>query len=158
MLYWHIYEFPSADLARRAKDEHSETIEAYGRVYLMAVAAEQWSPKGGRHVASIGPMQTVLDVPHTATFLQTWLVPGMQTRVHRHEGPEALLIMSGEQCVETPNGRSRTQAGDTFIVPARTPMILYAIGKGRRALAVIIHPSGKPLSHAHEWQPAGMCH
>jgi len=157
MLYWHVYEFANAALASRAKDEHAEMIEAYGRTYLMAVTAEQWSPKGGRHVASIGPLQTVLPVPHTATLLQTWLVPGMQTRVHRHEGPEALMILSGEQCVETPEGHSRARQGQEVLVPAGTPMVLYAVGGGRRALTVIIHPSGQPLSHAHEWHPTGIC-
>ena len=157
MLYWHIYEFPSVDLAGRASDEHSALIEAYGHVYLMAVTVRGWTPDGGRRVAVIGPMQTALPVPHTATFLQTWLVPGMQTRVHRHDGPEALLILSGEQCVETPGGSSRSRAGEQLIVKAQTPMVLYAEGSGRRALAVIIHPTDRPLSHVHDWLPTGAC-
>lgn len=156
-VYWHIYEFASSELAAQAKGKNAEVIAAYGRIYLMAVTPGQWAPKGGRHVASLGPMQLASPVPHIATFLQTWLVSGMQTRVHMHDGPEALLILDGQQCVETPDGINRTRGGEQVLVPAKTPMVLYAAVGGRRALAVIVHPSGQSLGHAHEWQPTGAC-
>lgn len=156
-VYWHIYEFASAELAAQAKVEDAEVIAAYGRIYLMVVTSRQWTPKGGRHVASLGPMQLVAPVPHTATFLQTWLISGMQTRVHMHDGPEALLILDGQQCVETPDGSNRARSGEQVLIPAKTPMVLHAAEGGRRALAVIVHPSGQSLGHAHEWQPTGAC-
>jgi hypothetical protein len=59
-LYWHVYEFRSVETAQKAGDEHSRIIEAYGRVWLEAVATEQWRARGGRHVATVGPSDGIV--------------------------------------------------------------------------------------------------
>ena len=47
-LYWHVYEFPSVAEAKQAKDNQSQIIEAYGRVWLEAVTVQSWTPRGDR--------------------------------------------------------------------------------------------------------------
>jgi quercetin dioxygenase-like cupin family protein len=158
-LYWHVYEFPSVALAQQARDEHSRIIEAYGRVWLEAVATEQWKAQGGRHVTTVGPMHTLSPVPHTASFMEATFTPGMRSRVHTHQGPEAWVVLEGEQCLETPEGNIRGKAGESMMVRGGIPMALYGTGSGiRRALVVIVHPTGQALGMNYdEWQPTGSC-
>lgn len=158
-LYWHVYEFPSVALAQRARDQHSRIIEAYGRVWLEAVTAEQWKARGGRHVATVGPMHTLSPLPHTASFMEATFTPGMRSRVHTHPGPEAWVVLEGEQCLETPEGKIRVEAGESMMVRGGIPMALYGTGNGiRRALVIIVHPTGQPLgTNYNEWQPTESC-
>lgn len=158
-LYWHVYEFPSVALAKQAQDEHSRVIEAYGRVWLEAAATEQWTARGGRHVATVGPMRTLSSLPQTASFMEAMFTPGMRSRVHTHQGPEAWVVLEGEQCLETPEGKIRVGAGESMMVRGGIPMALYGTGNGiRRALVVIIHPTGQPLGMNYsEWQPTESC-
>ena len=126
-LYWHVYEFPTVALAKQAQDEHSRVIEAYGRVWLEAAATEQWKAQGGRHVATVGPMHTLSSVPQTASFMEAMFTPGMRSRVHTHEGPEAWVVLEGEQCLETPEGKIRVGAGESMMVRGGIPMALYRV-------------------------------
>lgn len=158
-LYWHVYEFQSVETAQRAGDEHSRIIEAYGRVWLEAVADNQWRARGGRHVATVGPMQPLSSLPQTASFMEATFTPGMRSRIHTHPGPEAWVVLEGEQCLETPEGRIRVGAGESMMVRGGVPMALYGTGNGiRRALVLIIHPTGEALGTTYDgWQPTEAC-
>ena len=158
-LYWHVYEVPSALQARRAGDPQSRVIEAYGRTWLMAVSAQDWRPQGGRRVAAVGPLPLLAPVPHTASFMEATFEPGMRSRIHTHPGPEAWVVLEGEQCLETSEGNIRVAAGESMMVRGGIPMALFGTGSGiRRALVVIVHPSGQPLGKTHsEWRPSGTC-
>lgn len=158
-LYWHVYEFPSVAKARQAQDDQSLIIEAYGRVWLEAVTAQQWTAQGGRHVATVGPMQTLSSLPQTASFMEAMFVPGMRSRVHTHPGPEAWVVLEGEQCLETTEGMIRVGAGESMMVRGGIPMALYGTGNGiRRALVLIIHPTGQSLGMTYNgWQPTDSC-
>jgi len=158
-LYWHVYEFQSVETAQRAGDEHSRIIEAYGRVWLEAVADNQWRAPGGRHVATVGPMQPLSSLPQTASFMEATFTPGMRSRIHTHPGPEAWVVLEGEQCLETPEGRIRVGAGESMMVRGGVPMALYGTGNGiRRALVLIIHPTGAALGTTYDgWQPTEAC-
>ena len=70
-LYWHVYEFSTIAEAQEARDDRSRVINAYGRIWLEAVADKQWSARGGRHVATVGPMHTISSLPQTASFMPT---------------------------------------------------------------------------------------
>ncbi len=154
-LYWHVYEFPSVETAQKAGDKHSRVIEAYGRVWLEAVANKQWRATGGRHVATVGPMQPLSQLPQTASFMEATFTPGMRSRVHTHPGPEAWVVLEGEQCLETPEGKIRVEAGESMMVRGGLPMALYGTGNGiRRALVLIVHPTGEALGTTYDgWQP-----
>lgn len=158
-LYWHVYEFPSLAKARQAQDVQSRIVEAYGRVWLEAVAEQRWTAQGGRHVATVGPMQTLSLLPQTASFMEAMFTPGMRSRVHTHPGPEAWVVLEGEQCLETTEGTIRVRAGESMMVRGGIPMALYGTGKSiRRALVLIIHPTGQPLGMTYSgWQPTNSC-
>ena len=158
-LYWHVYEFQSVETAQKAGDEHSLIIEAYGRVWLEAVATEQWRARGGRHVATVGPMQPLSPLPQTASFMEATFTPGMRSRVHTHPGPEAWVVLEGEQCLETPEGKIRVGAGESMMVRGGVPMALYGTGSGiRRALVLIVHPTGEALGTTYDgWLPTESC-
>jgi len=158
-LFWHVYEFPTLAKAERARDDRSQVINAYGRAWLEAVADKQWKAQGGRHVATVGPMYTTSSLPQTASFMEATFTPGMRSRVHTHPGPEAWMVLEGEQCVETTEGKIRVVAGESMMVRGGVPMALYGTGKGiRRALVLIIHPTGQPLGTTYSgWQPTESC-
>jgi hypothetical protein len=80
--------------------------------------------------------------------------------VHKHSGPETFFLMTGEQCVELPDGAVRVRAGETPIsAPAETPMKLTIIGPAKRdALFLIVHNSSQPWNTFVDWQPKGLCH
>jgi hypothetical protein len=89
-----------------------------------------------------------------ATFL-----PGMKSRVHRHPGPEAWYVVSGEQCAETPERKIVLRSGEGDFVPEGPPMVLWGTGTVKRqGLALILHDTSRPMSApAPDWTPAGLC-
>jgi hypothetical protein len=88
---------------------------------------------------------------------------------HRHPGPEAWYVISGAQCLETPNGLIVANAGQGAMVPEGWPMSIANVGPDtRRALVLILHRSGEPYSmHIDDprssgaphspWKPQGLC-
>jgi quercetin dioxygenase-like cupin family protein len=159
-VYWHVYEFSSQADAERARDSQSAIVPAYGRTWLMAVTtAQNWSPSGGRRVAIVGPLQPLSSAPHSASYMEATFTPGMRSRIHTHPGPEAWIVLEGEQCLETPEGNIRVKAGESMMVRGGIPMALFGTGQGvRRALVVIVHPTGERLGKTHSgWQPTGSC-
>jgi quercetin dioxygenase-like cupin family protein len=158
-LYWHVYEFKSVETAQKARDEHSRVIKAYDRIWLEAVANKQWRAGGGRHVATVGPMQPLSSLPQTASFMEATFTPGMRSRVHTHPGPEAWVVLEGEQCLETPEGKIRVGVGKSMMVRGGLPMALYGTGSGiRRALVLIVHPTGQALGATYNgWKPTESC-
>jgi quercetin dioxygenase-like cupin family protein len=69
------------------------------------------------------------------------------------------VVLEGEQCLETPEGKIRVGAGESMMVRGGIPMALYGTGSGiRRALVLIVHPTGQPLGmNYNEWQPTESC-
>jgi hypothetical protein len=63
---------------------------------------------------------------------------------HRHPGPEAWFLVSGAQCLETPNGLIVASAGGGAMVPDGWPMAIASVGEEtRRALVLILHRSSE---------------
>jgi quercetin dioxygenase-like cupin family protein len=91
--------------------------------------------------------------------MEATFTPGMSSRIHTHPGPEAWIVLQGEQCLETPEGIMRGSAGDTMTVRGGIPMQLSGTGTAvRKALVLILHPTGQPLGTPHEeWRPTGGC-
>ena len=85
--------------------------------------------------------------------------PGMRTRVHRHSGPEAWYVLSGGQCLETPEGIIVARAGESAVVGAGPPMVLSTVGQEtRRAVLLVLHDAAQPWSTADNgWGPRGAC-
>jgi quercetin dioxygenase-like cupin family protein len=69
------------------------------------------------------------------------------------------VVLEGEQCLETPEGKIRVGAGESMMVRGGVPMALYGTGSGiRRALVLIVHPTGEALGTTYDgWQPTESC-
>ena len=93
--------------------------------------------------------------------MEAIFTPGMTSSAHFHSGPEAWYTLSGETCLETPQGKQVGRAGGEYvIVPGGPPMHLTATGtETRRALVLILHETSKPPSTliVHDWTPKGLC-
>ncbi len=111
-------------------------------------------------MAEIGPLEVRGGRSYAARYMEAVFRPGMQTRVHTHPGPEAWYTLSGEMCLETPEGSMTGRAGGPpVIVPEGPPMQLTATGtEVRRALVLVLHDASHPASvPAAHWQPKGLC-
>jgi hypothetical protein len=83
----------------------------------------------------------------------------MKSTVHRHTGPEAWYIVSGEQCLETPKDKTAVGTGQTGLVPGAYPMMLTATGtRERRSQVLILGDSSLPNSlPVTDSTPKGLC-
>src|SRR5258708_27190046 len=123
-VFWHLDKFSNSALAEKAKEPRGTVLQALGKVWLLTIAEAGWRPKGGEHVAEIGPLPVNADTKYVAQYMAAVMNPGMETRLHRHPGPEAWYTEGGETCVETPEGKQVGKQGATVTVPACHPMHL----------------------------------
>ena len=130
-------------------------------MWLFTLAEPEWRPAGGVRVATIGPLQVRPEGRYTASYMQAATSPGFQTDVHQHGGPEALFTLSGEVCVETPEGKLVGRAGgDPLLINGDIPMQLTSVGSEmRRSLVLILHDVAQPwkVPSMNSWTPKGLC-
>jgi quercetin dioxygenase-like cupin family protein len=158
--FWHIENFPTRAAAESAKGPRATVVEALDKVWLLTIAKRGWKTPGAAHVTEIGPLPVKPGTAYTAHFMEAVFRPGMKSRIHRHSGPEAWYTLSGETCLETPEGTMTGRAGGTpVIVPEGPPMALTATGtETRRALVLILHDSSQPhTTPVSDWTPKGLC-
>lgn len=160
-IYWHLDTFPARAAAEAARAPRSTVVETFGKVWLFTLAEVGWRPRGGTRVATIGPMEVRPDRRYTASYMHAATSPGFQTDVHQHGGPEALFTLSGEVCVETPDGKLVGRAdGEPLLIKGDVPMQLTSIGSDvRRSLVLILHDEAQPwkVPSATPWSPKGLC-
>jgi quercetin dioxygenase-like cupin family protein len=161
-LHWHIDVYPSRAAAEAGRETRGTVVEALGRVWLMSIAEAGYRARGGEHVAEIGPLPTTAGMRYTASYMEGVMLPGVVTGVHRHRGPEAIHTLTGEECMETPAGKSVGRpGGPPIVVPAGVPHRLSINGaEERRSLALVLHDSSQPWvirTHEHAWTPKGLC-
>jgi quercetin dioxygenase-like cupin family protein len=159
-LAWHLDVFPNRATAEAAKSQFGTVTEAFDRTWLFTIAPPDWHPAGAKHVATVGPLALEPKVAqHTAMYLATTFRPGLSSFVHKHPGPEAWFIVSGEQCLETPDGPIVGRAGDGVAVRGDLPMIIHATGSDiRRNFTLILHDTLKPATTpVDDWKPRGLC-
>jgi quercetin dioxygenase-like cupin family protein len=114
--------------------------------------------RGGEDIAVIGPLQIPDAKTYTAVLSYAVMRPGDSSRVHTHPGPEGWYVLAGAQCLETPAGATRAQAGETMTVEPNVPMELNVTGTSvRRAFALVIHDSAQGRGHPSDWTPSGAC-
>ena len=95
-----------------------------------------------------------------AVYLVSTFDPGMTAPLHTHSGPEAFYTLTGDTCLETPDGILTGRGeGHALIVPGGPPMLLVATGtERRRGIALILHDSSQPATTLiHDWTPKGLC-
>ena len=162
-LYWHIDSYPTRATAEVAKGPRGTVMEALGKVWLLTIAEAGYRPTGGTHAAEIGPLGTEPGKQYTAAYMQAIMAPGAETGVHHHPGPEVLYTVTGEECMETADGKFVGHPnGPPVIVPAGVPHRLTITGtEERSSLVLILYDSSQPFTirtHEHGWTPKDLCH
>ena len=159
-IFWHLDTYATLSVAEAAKGPRGTVVESLGKIWLFTIAEGGWRPSGGERVAKIGPLPVKPDTEYTAVYLESIYDPGMTAPVHTHSGPEAFYTLTGETCLEIPDGVLRGRGdGNAIIVPAGPPMLLTATGTGRRrGVVLILHDSSQPATTmGSEWTPKGLC-
>jgi len=143
-LFWHIDSFDSLDHARAAVGPTSVAFEAAGKSWVMTIESKTSDHHGGRHVAELGPLPLPEAERYSMQVLASRFKPGTYSLVHHHSGVEAIYVIEGEACYETPTRVFRLSKGDTFFVPARTLHRAVVPGSAPRyVLAVNIYDASK---------------
>jgi quercetin dioxygenase-like cupin family protein len=157
-VYWHLRAFPNRKAAEAAKSATGIVVEEDGRVWLSEFGRRDITPRGGKAIAVIGPMQLPVAKSYSAVLSYAVMRPGDSSRVHTHPGPEGWYVLAGEQCLETPAGVSRARVGGSMTVPPNIPMELNVTGTTlRRAFALVIHDSSQERGIRSVWKPSGAC-
>ncbi len=158
-LYWHIDRYPNPAAAKKAQGAHSTILQAYGRTWMFSIADKDFLAAHGEHVSKVGPLPLGSAAGYTAWYMEATFTPGMKSAVHRHTGPEAWYVLAGEQCLETPHGKSVIGTGQSGLVPGGYPMLLTATGSAeRRSLVLILGDSSLPnVLPENDWKPKGLC-
>lgn len=163
-LFWHLNKFPTKAAAEAAKSQTGMVIESEGLFWLFSFGPKNVAPRQGELAVSVGPLQLTSDkLPAAKSYeVVAYLAvmpAGTHTRVHTHPGPEAWYMLSGEQCLETPEGTIKARTGEGTMVRPTIPMRLTNNGSStRRALFIVIHDAAQPWSVLTEdWKPTGAC-
>ena len=157
-VYWHIRTFANRAAANAVKSATGIVVEEDGRVWLSEFGSPNLIVKGGQAVATVGPLQLPPAKSFSIVLSYAVMRPGDRSRVHTHPGPEGWYMIVGEQCLETPTGANRANAGGTMTVPPNVPMELRITGtEVRKSLVVVIHDSSQARGIASEWTPPGAC-
>jgi len=157
-VYWHLHAFPSRKAAEAAKSATGLVAEEDGRAWLSEFGPRNITPPGGESIAVVGPLQLPAAKSYAAVLSYAVMRPGDSSRVHTHPGPEGWFVLAGEQCLETPAGANKAQAGGTATVPPNIPMELNVTGTTlRRAFALVIHDSAQQRGIPSDWKPSGAC-
>ena len=143
-LFWHIDSFDSLNRARAAVGPASVAFEAGGRSWLMTIQSKTSDHHGGRHVAEVGPLPLPRAARYSMQVLASQFKPGTYSLVHHHSGVEAIYVIEGEACYETPTRVFRLSKGDTVFIPAGTLHRAVVTGSAPRyVLGVNIHDASK---------------
>jgi quercetin dioxygenase-like cupin family protein len=159
-VFWYLDQFPSRASAESARGARGTVVESFGSAWLFTIDSAGLKPLGGTRVGQVGPLPVSPGTQYTAQYMEGVFRPGMKTPVHRHAGPEAWYTLTGETCLETPQGTMVGRAGGPpVIVPGGPPMELTATGsETRRALVLILHDAAQPYTlPASGWAATGAC-
>ncbi len=161
-IFWHIYQYPTRAAATAAKESFGGVVvESLGKVWLFAIATAEWRASTGDRIAVIGPLPVTPAERYTARFMEAVFPSNesIQTSVHRHSGPEAWFVLSGAQCLRTPDNAIVIRAGQGGFVPSGPPMVLTSVGtETRRALVLVLHDVSQPwMTITSDWTPTRAC-
>ena len=159
--FWYLDEYRSRDEAQADRSRNSTVVVSFGRTWLFTIASSSFRSAGGKRIASVGPLPTRAGIRYLARYMEAVFPPGTDSRnlVHTHPGPEAWFVLSGAQCLETPDGATVVRAGQNGIVREGPPMSITAVGNEiRRSLVLVLHDASQPWAMmANDWRPKGLC-
>ena len=159
-VYWQLYTYPDLDAARREQPANGAVTIAFEQVWLFVLGPKGFTQAQGKRVAEVGPIPVESDASYAAEFLKSTFSPGMEAPVHVHSGPEAFYAISGDTCLETPEGVQFGRGpGNSLVVRGGPPMLLTAPGPApRKGFAMILHDSSlAPTTLVKHWVPRGLC-
>ena len=159
-MFWHLVNYPTRAEAETAKGPYGTVIEAFEKIWLSTIAESGWQTPGGTRVAEIGPLPGISNEQYTAHYMEAVSAPGSSSvNVHRHDGPEAWYTLTGEVCLETPDGMKIGRAGESTIAPPIRPMTATTVGTElRRSLVLVLYETAKPwVTVVSDWTPKGLC-
>jgi quercetin dioxygenase-like cupin family protein len=146
-LYWHIDRFDSLELSRAAVEPASVAFEAAGMFWLMTIESRIVDHHGGQHVTTVGPLPLSRADRYAMQAMSAKFTPGMYSLVHHHSGVEAVYVIEGEACFETPSRAAKLGKGETLALPGGTLMRAVVTGSTpRHVLAVILHDASQPAT------------
>ena len=146
-VFWHIDRFESVERARKAVGPSSIAFDAAGTSWLMTIESEASYHHGGTHVAHVGPLPLPRADKYAMLVQSAVFTPGMYSLPHHHSGVEAIYVIDGEACYETPTRAAKLQKGETVILPTGVSMRAVVTGSTpRHVLAVIVHDATQPAT------------
>src|SRR4030095_3887197 len=110
----------------------------------MTIESKTSDHHGGRHVTEVGPLPLPEATRYSMQVISWRFKPGTYSFAHHHSGVEAIYVIQGEACYETPTRAIRLSKGDTAFIPAGT--FHRAVALGSRPLYVLgvnIHDASK---------------
>jgi quercetin dioxygenase-like cupin family protein len=144
-VFWHIDRFDSAERARTAVGPASLAFDAAGTSWLMTLESHTSGHHGGRHVAQVGPLPLPQAQRYSMQVMSAAFTPGMYSLVHHHSGVEAVYVIQGEACYETPARAFTLRKGETLALPTGVPMRAVVTGSTlRHVLSVIVYDAAQP--------------
>lgn len=160
-LYWNLYAFADPQSAERVRPPHGTVVQAFGKTWLFNLGGEGRALEGGRLLRAVGPLPMEgVEGEVSVEYLKSTFAPGMTAPVHVHSGPEAFYAVSGDSCLETPDGVHLGRGpGHALMVKRGPPMLLMAVGQEtRQGFAMILHGAGSPpTTLTSAWAPKGLC-
>ena len=162
-VYWHLYTYPTLAIAQAARSRNGVAVQSLGKFWVFTIADQQWKPANGERVAVIGPLHLERGARYSARYMESILPPEVRGSTgHSHSGPEAFYVLSGAQCLETPDGTTVTTAGKSVIMHSGHPMALSGAGaENRRAVFIVLHDSALPWitrgGAPGTWTPPDRC-
>lgn len=164
-VFWHLYAYPTMAAADAARSQNGTAMQSLGKFWVFTLAAEAWRPGSGERVSVIGPLHTTRGTRYNARYMESIMPPRerdgsvLSSGGHSHFGPEAFYIVSGAQCLETPDGTTVSRAGDSVVLQGGPPMSLYGVGtENRAAVLLVLHDSTQPwVTRGGTWVPPGRC-
>jgi len=88
---------------------------------MFSIADETFGAARAEHVAKIGPLPLGTANRYTAWYMEATFKPEMTSAVHRRSGPGGWYVLSGEQGLETPNGKTVLRAEQDRARAGRLP-------------------------------------
>jgi hypothetical protein len=161
-VFWHLYAYPTRAAAEAARSGSAGTVvESLGKIWLFTIAGSNWRPPAGDRVAVIGPLPVVNGKSYVARYMEAVFPPNqaIQTAVHQHSGPEAWYVVTGAQCLRTPESVLVLRAGEGGFVRPGPSMMLTSIGtETRRAVLLVLHDASQPwMTITSDWTPTTQC-
>jgi hypothetical protein len=95
-LFWHVSTFDIKEQAQQAASPLGLVAEYDGKIWLFALGHAGEAPKGGKPVASIGPLPRITASEYLLRVNEAGGPPGSATASHTHPGSESFYVISGE--------------------------------------------------------------